>query len=77
MLKTPVVDYDIPALRIYFSNLKGVKLLHELDIEALTIEAMNMLNKRQWKEIEKPRTCKWRKIMKEEIALIRKMASNL
>ena len=77
MLKTPVVDYDIPALRIYFGNLKGVKLLHELDIEALTIEAMNMLNKRQWKEIEKPRTCKWRKIMEEEIALIRKMASNL
>jgi len=70
MLKTPVVGYDIPALRIYFGNLKGVKLVRELDIEALTIEAMNMLNKRQWKEIEKPRTYKWRKIMEEPVDFI-------
>lgn len=44
-LGTPVVAYRIPALEIYYSKSAGVKLVEEWDLESLTVEAINTLEK--------------------------------
>ncbi|MEM3960182.1 MAG: glycosyltransferase family 4 protein [Ignisphaera sp.] len=70
-LGTPVVGYRIPALEIYYSRQPGVKLVEEGDLEALTIEAMNVLEKGV-EAVEPPKIKSWREIMADEVAIIRK-----
>ncbi|MEM4503030.1 MAG: glycosyltransferase family 4 protein [Ignisphaera sp.] len=71
-LGTPVVGYDIPALRFYYSGNPGVKLVREWDLEALATEAINILEK-GIETIELPKIPSWRDIMNKEVALIRKV----
>ncbi|MEM3966325.1 MAG: glycosyltransferase [Ignisphaera sp.] len=71
-LGTPVVGYDISALRFYYSNNPGVKLVREWDLEALATEAINILEK-GIETIELPKTPSWKDIMNKEVALIRKV----
>ena len=73
-LGTPIVGYNIPALRIYYSELGGVKLVKELDIEALSIEAINAIESKLYREVEKPEIKSWNDIMNEETSLIEKLA---
>ncbi|ADD08086.1 glycosyltransferase family 4 protein [Candidatus Aciduliprofundum boonei] len=69
-LNTPVVGYDIPALKIYYGNLEGIKLVKELDIEALSAETINFLKQKK-SDIDIPNIPAWDDIMSKEIALIR------
>ncbi|MEL9908457.1 MAG: glycosyltransferase family 4 protein [Desulfurococcus sp.] len=75
-LGTPVVGYSIPALDIYYGKHPSVKLVSEGDIEALTIEALNMLEK-TGEFIEPPKIRSWREIMDEEVSLIKKTIEKL
>jgi glycosyltransferase involved in cell wall biosynthesis len=45
-LETPIVGYKIPALEIYYAGSPGVELAEERDLEALTIKAMDILEKK-------------------------------
>ncbi|MEM2628235.1 MAG: hypothetical protein QW775_08305 [Ignisphaera sp.] len=71
-LGTLVVGCDISALRFYYSNNLGVKLVRELDLEALATEAINILEK-GIETIELPKTPNWKDIMNKEVTLIRKV----
>ena len=73
-LGTPVVGYRIPALEIYYGNQPGVKLVEEGDIEALTVEAVDVLEKGV-EAVEPPKIRSWREILEEEITIIRKAMS--
>jgi glycosyltransferase involved in cell wall biosynthesis len=71
-LKTPVVAYDIPALRIYYNNLEGVTLVKESDIEALAQKSVETIENRHV-NVETPKIVKtWDNIMDEETSLIKK-----
>ncbi|MCX8199226.1 MAG: glycosyltransferase [Sulfolobales archaeon] len=71
-LGTPVVAYNIPALRMYYSDNSGVTFVKEGDVEALAIEALNVLSKEKV-DISPPQLRSWDDIMKEEVALINKL----
>jgi glycosyltransferase involved in cell wall biosynthesis len=73
-LGTPVVAYKIPALEIYYGKSPGVELVEEGDIEALTVKAIDVLEK-SVEAIEPPKLKSWREIMDEEIEIIRKLTS--
>jgi glycosyltransferase involved in cell wall biosynthesis len=75
-LGTPVVGYNIPALEIYYGELPGVKLVEEWDLEALTVEAMNILEKGV-DAIEPPKIKPWEKIMSEEVGLLYKLVESM
>lgn len=71
-LNTPVVAYDIPALRIYYRNIEGVTLVRESDLEAFiqkSIEIMEAGNV----TTEKPKFKSWGEIINEETNLIKKL----
>uniref|UniRef100_A0A7J2U4S9 Glycosyltransferase n=1 Tax=Ignisphaera aggregans TaxID=334771 RepID=A0A7J2U4S9_9CREN len=72
-LKTPVVGYRIPALEIYYSRCPGVELVEEGDVEALTVKAIEILEKGV-KAIEPPKIKNWKDIMNEEIKIIKGIA---
>jgi len=72
-LGTPVVGYRIPALEIYYSKCPGVELVEEGDVEALTVKAVEILEKGV-EAVEPPKIKSWREIMNEEIEMIRKIA---
>lgn len=69
-LGTPVVAYDMPALRIHYSDSPGVKLVEEGNVEALTVEAFNLLESKDIC-VEKPKLRSWSDIMKEEVELVK------
>ncbi|MEM1639817.1 MAG: glycosyltransferase [Desulfurococcaceae archaeon] len=46
MLGTLVVAYDIPALRLYYGSTRGVYLVREGDVEALSKETIDVLSSR-------------------------------
>lgn len=70
-LNTPVVAYDIPALRIYYDGLEGITLVKESDIEALAQKTIETI-KNENVYVEKPKFTKsWNEIMDEETALIK------
>jgi glycosyltransferase involved in cell wall biosynthesis len=71
-LGTPVVGYKIPALEMYFGRQPGVRLVKEGDVEALVVEAANVLEK-GIDAVEPPRLRSWEEIMEEEIGLINKL----
>ncbi|WP_187146333.1 glycosyltransferase family 4 protein [Thermofilum pendens] len=68
---TPVVGYDIPALKIYYGGLPGVRLVREGDVEALATEAIDMLE-RSPKEVNPPSLKSWNEIIEEELSLVKK-----
>ena len=70
-LGTPVVGYRIPALETYYSRQPGVKLVEEGDLEALTVEAVNILEK-GIEAVEPPEIKSWREIMEDEVAIIKR-----
>lgn len=70
LLGTPIVGYRIPALETYYGNTEGIKLVEEADIEALTTEAINVLENKIC--VVKPEIKSWDEIMDEEISLIKK-----
>ena len=72
-LGTPVVAYKIPALEIYYGKSPGVELVEEGDIEALTVKAIDVLEKGV-ETVEPPKIKSWKEIMNEEIEMIRKIA---
>lgn len=70
-LNTPVVAYDIPALRIYYGDLEGVTLVKELDVEALAQKTVEIIEKKSV-YVEKPKFGKsWDEIMDEESKIIK------
>lgn len=71
-LGTPVVAYDIPALKLYYDGCPGVRLVKEGDVEALVVEALNILSSKRV-EIEPPQLRSWDEIMQEEINLIKRV----
>jgi glycosyltransferase involved in cell wall biosynthesis len=73
-LGTPVVAYRIPALEIYYGKSPGVELVEEGDIKALTVKAIDVLEKGV-ETVEPPKIKSWREIMNEEIEIIRKLIS--
>ena len=74
-LKTPVVAYDIPALRIYYNNLEGVTLVKESDIETLAQKSVETIENRHV-NVETPKIVKtWDDIMDEETSLIKKFVT--
>jgi glycosyltransferase involved in cell wall biosynthesis len=73
-LGTPIVAYRIPALEIYYDKCPGVELVEECDVEALTIKAIDVLEKGV-EAVEPPKIKSWREIMSEEVELILRLAS--
>jgi len=70
-LGTPVVAYDIPAIKIYYGGLEGVRLVRELDVVAMADEAVDILTSRHV-EVEPPRLRSWSEIIEEEVKLIKR-----
>jgi glycosyltransferase involved in cell wall biosynthesis len=75
-LGTPVVGYKIPALEIYYGGLPGVVLVKEWDLEALAVNAMEVLERRV-DAVEPPRIKSWGEIMAEEVRLIYKLIESV
>lgn len=70
-LNTPVVAYDIPALKIYYKGLNGVILVKESDIEALIQKSIEALKNKKIC-VGKPKLTKnWDEIINEETRLIK------
>lgn len=70
-LNTPVVAYNIPALKIYYENIEGITLVKESDIETLIQESIEIIKAKNI-NIEKPKFTKsWDEIMKEETTIIK------
>ncbi|MEM4913959.1 MAG: glycosyltransferase family 4 protein [Desulfurococcaceae archaeon] len=74
MLGTPVVAYDIPALRLYYGSIRGVHLVREGDVEALSKESIDVLSSRT-EEVEPPKLRSWDDILEEEISVIKNLAT--
>jgi len=72
-LNTPVVAYDIPALKTYYGGLNGVTLVKESDIEALVQKSIEVINQKTFFSTEKPKFKNWNEIMNEEINLIKEL----
>jgi len=70
-LNTPVVAYDIPALRTYYSGLDGIALVKESDIEALAQKTIETIERKDIYTEEPKFTKSWNEIMDEEVALIK------
>ncbi|MEM2622874.1 MAG: glycosyltransferase, partial [Candidatus Nezhaarchaeales archaeon] len=71
-LGTPVVAYDIPALKLYYDGRPGVRLVKEGDVEALVAETLNILSSKSV-EVEPPQLRSWDEIMQEETNLIKRI----
>ncbi|MEM3926615.1 MAG: glycosyltransferase, partial [Desulfurococcaceae archaeon] len=71
-LGTPVIAYDIPALRFNYGNNPGVVLIKEGNMEALINGTINMLESRHV-EIQSPKSRSWEDIMREELNLVGKL----
>lgn len=71
-LETPVVAYDIPALKLYYGKCNGVFLVREGDVEGLAAESMNALHPGS-SSTSPPVLRSWDEILREEISLIFKL----
>ncbi|UNQ73122.1 glycosyltransferase family 4 protein [Infirmifilum sp. NZ] len=69
LLGTPIVGYDIPALSTYYGKLEGVRLVRELDVDAMADEATDLLSASRV-SVEAPRLRPWNEIIQEEVNLI-------
>jgi glycosyltransferase involved in cell wall biosynthesis len=74
-LNTPIVAYDIPALKFYYSGLEGVTLVRESDVDALIQESVATIHGK-YSYVHKPTFRKsWGEIMDVEVSLIKKLLS--
>lgn len=71
-LGTPVVAYDIPAIRIYYGRSPGVELIKEWSLEEMTIKALDLLEHKMV-DVKPPKIKSWEEIMSEEINIINKL----
>ena len=71
-LGTPVIAYKIPAIEIYYGKSPGVELVEEMNLEALAVKTMDLLEKKI-ETIEPPRIKSWKEIMSEEVEIISKL----
>ncbi|MEM2203511.1 MAG: glycosyltransferase family 4 protein [Sulfolobales archaeon] len=71
LLGTPVVAYDIPALKISYGNLNGVYLAKEGDIEALAQKTLEILDAKNI-EVDEPRVKLFSEIAFEEKKILEK-----
>lgn len=74
-LGTPVVGYDIPSLRMYYSGNPGVKLVREGDVEALVAESLNIVESKNV-EVEAPELKPWSDVIFEELSIVRSLLGN-
>ncbi|WP_440060025.1 glycosyltransferase family 4 protein [Thermogladius sp. 4427co] len=72
-LGTPVVAYDIPALRFNYEGAEGLVLVREGDVEGLATEALNILGSKDIKVSPPRKVKKWDEIVREEISLIERL----
>lgn len=72
-LGTPLVAYNIPALKLNFGGNPCVRLVREGDLEALVEEAMDVLDSKEPPAVEPPRTRNWEDIMKEELKILQEL----
>ncbi|AFL66440.1 glycosyltransferase family 4 protein [Desulfurococcus amylolyticus] len=72
-LGTPVVAYDIPALRFNYEGAEGLVLVREGDVEGLTAEALNILGSKDITISPPGKVKKWDEIAREEVSLIEKL----
>ncbi|ADM28669.1 glycosyl transferase group 1 [Ignisphaera aggregans DSM 17230] len=72
LLGTPVVAYDIPAIDIYYKGFEGIRIVRELDMDAMASEAIDILS-RDKVDVEAPRLRPWRDIIEEEVSLIKRV----
>ena len=70
LLGTPVVGYDIPALRINYGDLNGIYLVKEGDIEALAQKVLEILDARV--DVEEPRVKLFSEVALEEKKILEK-----
>jgi len=73
LLGTPIVAYSIPAIDIYYRGLEGVRVVKELDLEAMADESIDMLSRGNIK-VEPPRLRSWDDIIREEVNLLEHVA---
>jgi len=73
LLGTPIVAYSIPAIDIYYRGLEGVRIVKELDLEAMADESIDMLSQGNI-EVESPRLRSWDDIIREEVNLLKHVA---
>ena len=67
-LGTPVVSYDIPAIRFNYSNVEGIKMVPEFDLEAMAQKLSELVEKPpRFKRIETPT---WDQVAQAEIETI-------
>jgi hypothetical protein len=64
------------VLEIYYGGLPGVELVEEWDLEALTVKAIDILEKGV-DMIEPPKIKSWEEIMSEEIRLVYKLVEGI
>lgn len=72
LLETPVVAYDLPALKMYFRGYEGITLVEEGDIETLAMAALETLEQGK-RPFSPPRFRKWESIAAEERLLVEKL----
>ena len=72
-LGTPVLAYDIPALKINYSDYDGITLVKEFDIDAMSEMLVNLLNNPPQK-VSMPEW-RWEDAIGREIELISKCLS--
>ena len=66
-LETPIVAYNIPALRLYYNGVDGVELVEEGNIAEPMVRAVEMLKRRDSVEPQLPRLPTWDEIMEKEL----------
>ncbi|MBP1358324.1 MAG: glycosyltransferase family 4 protein, partial [Sulfolobus sp.] len=49
-LKTPVVSYDIPAIKEIFGNQKAIKLVREFDVEGMAEKTVEVLREKDYSD---------------------------
>jgi len=69
-LGTPIVAYSIPALKIYYKDFKGIKLVPELQINSLANALMDIIENHEEPEI--PVLPSWEEIIDKEIEILTK-----
>jgi len=75
-LGTPVVAYDIPALRFNYEGAEGLVLVREGDVEGLAAEALNILGSKDITVSPPRKVKKWDEIAREEVSLIERLVES-
>jgi hypothetical protein len=73
-LETSVVGYRIPALEIFYGRCPGMELVEKGDIGALTVKAIDVLEKGV-DAVEPLKIKSWKVIINKEIEMIKRCLS--